>query len=623
MKWVIIFLLLLLPCRAMSDPHPFTGLPMTVDGWTDLSALVQTNSRIVYVSVSDGVASPSPAYYDNTLTNPFNPSDIQAYSTIAAAEAQMRDGYPDILLLKRGDDFGSGNTEWDKSGESATRPMIVAAYGDESLPRPIIGQFNIVTAGIDFLVLAHLQLDDEEASARWRGPLNYVLIEGCLMPPGSGGGMAIQHDSYGNGNISIDYLSLRRNVVAGRFRPSGAGGYVSGIYIDHAGNNLLIEENVFDDNGRDEFDLPSATNDQGSHNTYVMLNGATNVIWRYNITSRASSHGIQAGNGGHVYGNLSVQDPIAIQLAREDSWLQGVTTGNVEKNVILHGADTSSLSRRGWGIIAANVNGLTIDDNIIGLNTESTYPRAFGVSNQVRDTIQMRVRNVTWTDNIVHLWDGDPAYTDGHQFMLDAGDAAAGTNEAFVFTGNWIHSTNSGHRLILTDTGVVTGSSNNRFYGLRTAGEQFRIGDTQYDLAGYMAAVSDTTSTATQTTPLYDYGITDYLTSIGETAALASFYTNLRAQRKGNWDTRYTAVPIINFVRAAFSRDAVVMSYATGDSGGDVCDASHLNLCLTEGDCTGAGGYWYNSACNASPQPAATGRPTVKGGRIKRAVVVP
>jgi hypothetical protein len=39
-----------------------------------------------------------------------------------------------------------------------------------------------------------------------------------------------------------------------------------------------------------------------------------------------------------------------------------------------------------------------------------------------------------------------------------------------------------------------------------------------------------------------------------------------------------------------------------GQCTGDVCDASHLSLCLTETTCTGVSGYWYNSACNAAAQ---------------------
>jgi len=34
----------------------------------------------------------------------------------------------------------------------------------------------------------------------------------------------------------------------------------------------------------------------------------------------------------------------------------------------------------------------------------------------------------------------------------------------------------------------------------------------------------------------------------------------------------------------------------------DVCDATHLNLCLTQAECETAAGFWYNDVCNAQPQ---------------------
>ena len=35
------------------------------------------------------------------------------------------------------------------------------------------------------------------------------------------------------------------------------------------------------------------------------------------------------------------------------------------------------------------------------------------------------------------------------------------------------------------------------------------------------------------------------------------------------------------------------------------CDATHLNLCGNEADCSTAGGYWYNEVCNAEPETPA------------------
>lgn len=39
-----------------------------------------------------------------------------------------------------------------------------------------------------------------------------------------------------------------------------------------------------------------------------------------------------------------------------------------------------------------------------------------------------------------------------------------------------------------------------------------------------------------------------------------------------------------------------------GQCTGNVCDSSHLSLCLTSGGCGAVGGYWYNSTCNAQAE---------------------
>ena len=58
---------------------------------------------------------------------------------------------------------------------------------------------------------------------------------------------------------------------------------------------------------------------------------------------------------------------------------------------------------------------------------------------------------------------------------------------------------------------------------------------------------------------------------------------------------------IVSFSAASGSGD-----YRVTISGAEpVCDSGHLDLC-DSGNCAGAGGYWYDSTCNASPLP--TGR---------------
>lgn len=548
-----------------SKVHDFTGFPLTDTGWTDLTALIQPSSRIVYLSNSGDDAT-ARHYSHSDFVDPLNPDHVQAYSTLSEAYNQLRDGFPDVLLLKRGDVWDANWPNWRKSGKSKDKPIIVGAYGDESLPRPKTGRFNIYNT-IDYCIFSSLELDADERSINVEKAMSHILFEDIMSPPGTGKtGVIIQNiDGYGG----IDYLAIRRCVVAGRFRPEGNDGYNQGIFIDDA-INLLLEENVFDKNGWSA-DGVDSSNDLRAHNTYITLGrtGNENHIFRYNISTRARSSGIQAGSGGLIYGNLSVQDAIGIQTAREDVWWYDGFGGTVKHNVILHGRDVNSQDFRGFGIRVNNINNMTIEDNIIAHNFESGQPYGIRVEANRRSGVMMYVRNLTIKDNIVHNWNGRDNSLDGEAISLlsapydtsmtyhhgsDRNDFITGV----TIKGNKLHLANPTLRMIQGHFAEdIIHSANNSFYLDRTPSQWFYIGDTRCDLSTYKTMVNDTTSSIQQTLPSGSYGITDYLSSIGQTATLDSFYTHLRAQRKGNWDTRYTAVPIINFVRDSFDRKPI------------------------------------------------------------------
>lgn len=119
------------------QPTPTNG------GWTIFTS--SNDSLIIYVSDSSG----------NDANNGLSPAT--AKKSIGAGYTLLRDGYPDWLLLARGDTFnfnGSGvsglgltgnNLRWTKSGRSNSERMLFGAYGDESLARPIIKLYDRAT----------------------------------------------------------------------------------------------------------------------------------------------------------------------------------------------------------------------------------------------------------------------------------------------------------------------------------------------------------------------------------------------------------------------------------------------------------------------------------------------
>ncbi|MBI9099302.1 MAG: hypothetical protein JEY91_12530 [Spirochaetaceae bacterium] len=473
------------------------------------------------------------------------------------------------MLLKRGDTWTENLPDWRKSGRSQIERMIIGAYGSLSDERPKLGAFTS-NGGFDFLIASDLELSDSWRSVNFEGAFNHVLIEGCLVPPGPAHGMIIQNPGEVTG---IDFFALRRNVIVGRYRPSGSTGFVQGIYID-AAINLLIEENIFDNNGKDEFGAYNGAQDLRCHNTYVMLGrgNGENHIWRYNISSRACSHGFQAGSGGLIEANLSVENPIGIAASRTDTWNDDGFPALITKNVILHGNDISPSDLRGWGILIENSYNSIVEDNIIGDNVDSGYPFGILVQANIRSGVQMYVRDLAINNNIIHNWNGNNTI-DGKAmtFVQDAYSSGTvyshgSTPDDFIrdveLTNNIVHTTNSELRLMnLNRSNLVTLSENNTFYGTRTSDQLFRVGGANYNFNNFLNLISDTTSNFNTTSPNNSYGITDYLSGIGEESTFSSFYSHIRQQRKGFWDGRYTAVPIINFVRNAFGRNPVEYNY--------------------------------------------------------------
>ena len=92
------------------------------DGWTDITESGDTHK--IYVSNSSG----------NDATAVVG--DINhPYQTLSAAMAQVRDGYPDWVLLKAGDtwvDQSFGNLS--VSGRSADEPLLLSSYGSGARP---------------------------------------------------------------------------------------------------------------------------------------------------------------------------------------------------------------------------------------------------------------------------------------------------------------------------------------------------------------------------------------------------------------------------------------------------------------------------------------------------------
>ncbi len=135
-------------------------------GWTDLDALINSapyaSSRIVYVSTSgnDGTGTIYSPASSELGGNPTNPTGtVLPYATLAAAWNQIRDGFADVMLLRRGDTW-TADLALNKLGAGASARIIVAAYGNPSTARPQVGHVYPQSASAaGNQILAHYRMN--------------------------------------------------------------------------------------------------------------------------------------------------------------------------------------------------------------------------------------------------------------------------------------------------------------------------------------------------------------------------------------------------------------------------------------------------------------------------------
>lgn len=544
--------------------HGFTYLPLTEDGWTDIVGMYQdeslyTDCRIIYVSSSSGVDNTKTDYSPGDPdigTNPFEPTgSVDAYKSIAAGYARLRDGYPDILLLKRGDTWNE-SVVWSKSGASAKERMIFGAYGPEENERPVIEAFSTLDApSFYYNIVVSIEFagteEDVTAFSRRNGGGDF-LVEDCAVLRNPNTGMTFTN-GYGNPD-PVNNIAIRRCVIAERY-PTDLTGHTQGLFA--AGiNGFLIEENIFDHNGWTDDPALGNPATQHNHNTYLDVS-VSGTIMRYNISTRASSHGYMPGGGGYIFGNVSYRDPIGISAARAELNNQDGERSEVRSNVVIEPFDTKSSLSTNWGISAGNISSGIIADNIISSFTSGTGGRlALRIIPDERYGALLWVRNLTIENNVLYNFGSQGLYFSGDRF------------ENITVRDNRIHDIlgvnySDGTAIHIGEMNLseIT-SSGNSFYSAQADGDFLRINQVWMTVDQWKTAMGDNTSKLEAMNSIPEHTIINYLSSYNSSiTTLEQYYQRLQRQRKGNWDKQLTAIPYINYVRNSFGKDPIECSY--------------------------------------------------------------
>ena len=542
------------------------------DGWTVLNP--SPDSLVICVSSSQG--------------NDANPGTSSSpVKTILEGMLRLRDGYPDHLLLRRGDVWHEAFGFWSKSGRSASEPIVVASYGTATARPLVIADNTPGLRGLDHAVNyfaftgMHLQIENRAqglapTGIRWLAPTDQLLFEDLLIE-GFSTNIVVQ-GYFGD----ISNFQLRRCVVIDAFDTETLS---QGMYCENV-DGMLIEECLFDYNGWKE---GLYTQTIFNHNVYIHAE-CSNLTARGNIFSRSSSHGLQARPGGVVENNLFVRCPVSCSfgfvLGGSDPTIGGVG-GSVHGNVMLEGNDIAD-KPRGYGLQVGNIapsKGAQITNNLF-IRNDSAQP--YGVAIEMWGSNGLGINNTLVQGNVCF----------GYNAGLSAEGTAAGFNSTNVRYNYFMPQDSYAfvvhHRLELNQAQMHY--LGNTYMSPRDPNYWFRANMVHYNLAGWKTLSQDADGvTGDGGFPDPSRSLSSYSASQGFPASVAGFMTEARTQSHQDWNLARTAATAIDYFRVGF---------------GGTPDVEYTVDATTEGNGTiglspqsATYGFGQIVTCTATPQP--------------------
>jgi hypothetical protein len=523
------------------ESRQMLSVSQDASGWTQVSPSVDT--RVVYVSSSGGDDA-------NGGLSPDAP-----VRTIGRGTSLLRDGMPDWLLLKRGDTFTSGFDGWTKSGRSTQEPVLIAAYGPATDPRPLLktgdqsglntsGDANYVTIiGLHFY--AHTRDPDapefagpgaagDIAAVRWLAPSDGLHVEDSVFEFYKTNVIVQRYSG------PISNVTLRRNVIRDAYSTDS---HSQGLYAD-AVDGLLVEENVFDHNGWNER-VAGARATMFNHNLYLN-SGSSGIVVRGNVIANAAAIGIKAASGGDVRDNLFLRNPIHLSYGFATVIHPGGVHGEISGNVFTGSRDIDG-APRGAAINIGNLTpglGATVRDNVI-TDDEGQFTAAI----QFQET-GVGVNDLLVERNVVHKWYGGLWISP----KVGWGGTGGGALHDIAVRGNVFQDTRS--FLVYHPQPFAPAEeawSDDRYHHAGVNPDAwFQTGNDTLSLAEWQQAVEPTASPGPLAFPDPDRNAATYNASRGGPATLDAFLAQARLQSHADWRDPYTANAVIQYVRAGF-----------------------------------------------------------------------
>jgi len=557
----------------------FNFLPRETTGWDENGWSVLTpsdDSRLIYVSSSEGDDESAEFYAPRDIDNIRDPGLIKAYKTIHAAIESSRKGYPDWIMLRRGDEWEVGFRAELKAGRSIDERAVFTSYG-KSLTRPVISKSDgremlriwsnrnyVVIKGITFHALGR-----DPNSPSFLGWGNVSDVDGILIygPEGTKMGSILLEDNHFNylsKGISIDGdaehvdIVIRRNVVMNSYSEDG---HAQGMGASSA--SVLLEENVFDHNGWlvQQFIEDGGDESQGqatifNHNTYFRR--SVDTIFRNNIFLRPSSiHNKWTANpevdgvDGIVSRNLVLENnlyvggEIGISAGGNDDYDNGHRWANISilDNVMLAiGRNRPTNRNLGWYIDAIDWDGGTICGNYLLKNDDPLVQNINGIK------LNGHSKDVDVSKNIIYdLFMTDSSNNNGAIRMNS--DPKSNIR---IFDNN-VQLAGSMMRPIISENIASTEFDNNVYFSGAEDDQWFRVDGDNNSFDSWQVISGDVGSSVNeQDFSQPERSFETYLSSIGISSNIDDFIDAVIGQPENAWDERFSAVKINSYIREGY-----------------------------------------------------------------------
>jgi hypothetical protein len=569
----------------------WAGVSRDANGWTVVTP--STSTRIIYVSNSLGNDS-----WSGLLPAPNGGNTDGPIKTLTKVHSviQSRPCPQDLwILLKAGDvwheQYGLG-IYGTLGGPSADQPMMFSSYGTGARPqiRPVNNP-DVATAlfrHINGDVSAHvflIGLDFYDANRdpspsnpdyipnddSWSGGFSWVqgggddiLIEDCAIRFMRGGGIGIQGNDPTTGPLphpNPKNITIRRNVISDLYETTG-GERPQGIYLEYV-TGITIEENIFAHNGWN--DTVGAAPSIFNHDLYIVASSSITI--RNNLTMKSSSLsmkfvdyssvslpsalkditiennlyfegeiGIQMLGGwaaatGPTYDNLAIRDNVFLQIDRDNPTKRWLGYG-----MEIHSLGNSAISHNIFSDFSAP---LPYINGVFGIGLFCSIDTQITSNVAIRDNLFYRVNyapliirpNSTWSNiSVINNSVQDPN-------LGAAMNAYQGTLPDSIATySNNVYSPSPG-------------ANPNRFAMIGP----FPSGITYVSSTTWVAQSGETGMQINRITyPDPNRNLETYAASLTPSMTLAQFEAAIRTLSKSNWDKRFMAPAINDYIRAGF-----------------------------------------------------------------------